>query len=85
MDELERSCMHESETMTGNVRPSTFPEFAVTILGKSRGELHAWAKVATEEVRTEDDGNEYVVKAYPKSIQTGRMVESAWTVPLLRK
>ena len=53
------------------------------------GQLQAWAKDVTQEVQTEDDGNEYMAETYPKSCQTERMVEGAGdkvarTLPLLR-
>ncbi|HDN65939.1 MAG TPA: hypothetical protein ENF23_06595 [Methanosarcinales archaeon] len=47
-------------------------------------------KTSPEEVQTEDDGDKYMVEAYPKPCQAGSMVEGAgakidWVLPLLRK
>jgi group II intron reverse transcriptase/maturase len=52
-------------------------------------QVQAWAEDFAQEVQTEDDGDEYMAEAYPKSCPTEKMVEGAGTkaartLPLLR-
>ncbi len=54
------------------------------------GNFKLGRKTSLEEVQTEDDENEYMAEAYPKSCQAKRMMEGAGakvalTLPLLRK